>query len=165
MTNVQNKITLKFKEQVKSLIAEGKAANREEIVSAIEWNKSQMSQVMTGARNIPVAVYRKFTTHFGLKPEESPVIEPGGYSNEDYIMSLRDQISLLKEQVSWLKGEMRHIELTNQAILQANQDLLIEIVAKQKRETVDDIALIVGKAVAVNYERAKKMDIVPSVGK
>lgn len=91
---------------------------------------------------------------------------PQGVDFRDkYIKSLEDQVRTLKAQVSLLTGEMRHIELTNQAIVQANQDVLIEILAKQRRASLDAVFLEVSKAVNVNYQRAKKMDIVPDVGR
>lgn len=80
------------------------------------------------------------------------------------IKSLESQILMLEDKVRLLTGEMRHIALTNQAIVQTTQDLIVQQIAKQKKVDPEEFALEVGKVLLVNYEKAKQKGILIGVG-
>lgn len=103
-------------------------------------------------------LFRKF------KAGELVELDPADFKDK-YMRSLEDQIATLKSQVNLLTAEMRHIILINQAIAQTNRDLLIEIIAKQRKVPLNELKIEVGKALSVNYEKARKRDIVVDVGK
>lgn len=73
LPTIPNTVTKAFKEQVETLVGKGVVANQQEIVDALGWNKSSMSQAMGGSKNVPVAVYRKFTNLYGLQTPEIPL--------------------------------------------------------------------------------------------
>lgn len=57
--------TSEFIKRVQSLEDQGIVRSRQEIVNALNWNKSYMSQTMAGLKPVPAHVYRKFTEVYG----------------------------------------------------------------------------------------------------
>lgn len=83
----QNEKTRNFIDTVKRLIESGEVKNQAAIVDALEWDKTLMSNVMNGRKNVPNDIYRKFTDVFQF--EEVP-------TDADY----RDRyIALLEQQL------------------------------------------------------------------
>ena len=163
MSPTPNQITKTFKEQVDDLIQRGIAANQQEIVNELGWHKAGMSQAMNLSKNVPIAVYRKFTERYKLRnPEQSngtdasygAVNDPQGY-REEVITLLRDKVKTLEGQLSLAQAELREIALVNQALLMTNQDILIEMTAKSGRGLQQSLDKW-GKVVALHYEKAAK---------
>lgn len=142
MTDTPNSITRKFKEQVDYLISQGVVANKQEIVDALGWNKSQMSVVIKGTKNIPLAVYRKFTSKYKLIEEPLEAISDTGDFRDKYIKSLEDQLAMAREQLNLATGELRHIAVMNFAMLKGLRGPIAKLLAKAERE---DLLVIAGK--------------------
>lgn len=166
MGNTPNKITKKFREQVNSLIEEGVVANQQEVVDAIKWNKSQMSEAMKGTKNISLAVYRKFTDRYGLpnsevrepealyltNPKDEKIIE----ILESQVRDKDERIQYLLVQINSLKEELRDVALANQAVGMTNQRLLSELVSQQRKQDLKKVAFEISKENLSHFEAAKQ---------
>lgn len=53
--------TKKFTEEVKRLVESGIVKSYAQVATDINWNRTALSQVLAGQRNVPATVYRKFT--------------------------------------------------------------------------------------------------------
>lgn len=73
-------------------------------------------------------------------------------------------IKLLEDQLNSATKEMRHIALMNHALLKTNQDVLIELLAKQRKEPFETVSLRLGKVLNDYYSTAKEKGIVIDVG-
>lgn len=161
MSNTPNQVTKKFKEQVETLISEGVVANQQEIVNVLNWNKSQMSQAMRGAKNIPLAVYRKFTSHYRLTPSTESLVNEqetsyGSDFKDRYIASLEKQNKLLEEQVNSATGELRHIAVMNFAMLKVMRKTVAQILAKVEKGDLLEIAGKIDKETATFYRSVRE---------
>jgi hypothetical protein len=88
----QSEKTKDFIESVKRLIDSGEVKNQAAIVETLSWDKTLMSNVMNGRKNVPNDVYRKFA-------EVYPVAAP--QTDADY----RDKyIALLEARVKELEA-------------------------------------------------------------
>lgn len=67
----QTEKTRNFIESVKRLIDTGEVKNQAAIVDALEWDKTLMSNVMNGRKNVPNDVYRKFTEIYPVAPPQT----------------------------------------------------------------------------------------------
>lgn len=77
---------------------------------------------------------------------------------DELLQSYKDQVDLLKSQLSLKSAELTEIGLINQSLLLTNQDLLIQLLAFQKKQDSKKTAFEVGKVNAQNYLRAKRKD-------
>jgi hypothetical protein len=155
MSNTPNKITKKFQDQVNSLISEGIVANQQEIVDTLNWNKSQMSQAMKGAKNIPLAVYRKFTDRYKLDNElKEP--EAGYNTSQEVLTLLREQNALLKDQLSLAQGEARHIAVMNFAMLKVMRKTMAQVLAKVEKREILEVAGKIDKETAAYYRSVRE---------
>jgi len=71
----QSEKTIKFNRLVKSLVDSGTVKNYTQIIDELDWNKSMMSSVTNGVKNVPNDVYRKFLKVYQLSDEEINKIE------------------------------------------------------------------------------------------
>lgn len=60
MSFEQNDKTKSFIREVKNLIDQGIVKNYSEIVNELDWDKTLMSNIMNGRKNVPNDIYRKF---------------------------------------------------------------------------------------------------------
>jgi hypothetical protein len=154
MSNTPNKVTKKFQEQVNNLILEGVVANQQEIVDTLNWNKSQMSQAMKGAKNIPLAVYRKFTDKYRL---ESEVREPDvPYGSHEVLTLLREQNALLKDQLNLAQGEARHIAVMNFAMLKVMRKTMAQVLAKVEKREILEVSGKIDKETSAYYRSVRQ---------
>lgn len=102
--------TKKFIEQVESLIDSGVVPSYVEIVDSIEWNRSALSNVINGRRNVPNDVYKRFTDVY--KPVEMENTE------------------------TFTVGKLLRLEAIGTVILSA----LAEVLAFQRNETVAKVS-------------------------
>lgn len=155
MSNTPNKITQRFQEQVNSLISEGVVANQQEIVDHLNWNKSQMSQAMRGTKNIPLAVYRKFTDRYKLESEAREP-DPSYGSTQEVLTLLREQNALLKDQLSLAQGEVRHIAVMNFAMLKVMRKTMAQVLAKVEKRELLEVAGKIDKETSAYYRSVRE---------
>lgn len=127
-------VTKTFIKQVEGLLNTGAAATYAEIADTLDWDRTSMTSVIKGRRNVPVAVYRRFTEHYNLlAPEfngqdeaENALIREQFLKN-DLIEALRDSNKLLKEALdSNISLKKLHKDvLTNSEMLGAVIEILL----------------------------------------
>lgn len=80
--------------------------------------------------------------------------------NPDYkdalIASQQREIVRLKKDLDLSLGELRHNILLSRAIAETNQNMLIELLAKQRSASVEDLAAEVGRENGEKYQRMKE---------
>lgn len=141
-------LTKRFLDQANSLIRQGVVANFSQLADAIDWDRTSMTSVRKGRRQIPQAVYRKFTEVYKIAPEPEPAI--GSTPRDQKIIDLLEsQVELLKHQVSSATGELRHIAVMNFSMLKSLQQISAQLLAKAEKA---DIMTITGK---IDRETAK----------
>lgn len=150
MSKTPNIITEKFREQVEYLVQQGIAANQQEIVNKLKWHKTGMSQALKGTKNVPVAVYRKFTEIYelGEPARETPENAPQG--DKDKI------ISLLEDRVSLAEEELRSIAVMNFAMLRVMRKYVAKTYAKVEKADLQKIAGMIDKETAEIFRRGQK---------
>jgi hypothetical protein len=84
---------------------------------------------------------------------------------ETLIKTLEHQADVLKQQLDLSLGELRHRALLNLAISETTQNLVIELLAKQRKMTWDEVALEVGKLNGEKYQKLKEEGSFAYVGK
>lgn len=132
-------LTKRFLDQANSLIRQGVVANFSQLADAIDWDRTSMTSVRKGRRQIPQAVYRKFTEVYKIAPEPEPAI--GSTPRDQKIIDLLEsQVELLKHQVSSATGELRHIAVMNYAILKTLRKSLAQLIAKSERQDLLKVA-------------------------
>jgi DNA-binding transcriptional regulator GbsR (MarR family) len=141
MSNTPNKITKKFQDQVNNLISEGIVANQQAIVDALGWNKSQMSQAMNGAKNIPLVVYQKFTDKYGLADPVGDI-----EYKEKYLSSLEDRVESQKRQLNLVTKELGRVAIQNQALLHTVLAAVTELLERGSKEKIESIENRLNKA-------------------
>jgi plasmid maintenance system antidote protein VapI len=77
----QNTITKSFVDEISNLIQSGEANNYKEVADRIEWDKTAISNVVNGRRNIPASIYKKFTEEFGISRPQ-----PGDFREKYYAL-------------------------------------------------------------------------------
>lgn len=166
MASTPNSVTKKFKEQVNYLIEQGVVGNQQEIVDTIKWHKSGMSQAMNLTKNVPIAVYRKFTSTYKLdEPQESQVNEEATYAYKDkYIASLEKQVKILENQVSLATGELRHVAVMNFAMLQVMRKTVAQILAGVQKGDILKIAEKIDTETAAYYRTIREKGSLIDVG-
>lgn len=156
-----NQVTKKFIAEVEKLIANGTAANYAEITVAIDWNKSGMSQVVKGKRNVPIAIYRKFTEAYNIPATEEDKAgvngqegAKNGFKSED---TFKDKyIALLESQLNSVK-QLQEYAKANQAIartlLQQVKNLRVKVekidpvqVQQEINKSIDEQLTVLEKA-------------------
>lgn len=85
----QSDKTIQFIKQVKELKDTGKINKYVEIIDALEWDKTSLSNVMNGRMNIPDWVYIKFREVYGIR------IEDPGRESMETIMRLDAKCTVL----------------------------------------------------------------------
>lgn len=127
MSFEQNDKTRNFIETVKKLIESGEVRNQATIVDALKWDKTLMSNVMNGRKNVPNDVYRKFTELFQVTtpPTDADF-------RDKYISMLEQQVKDRDRQLAELKDRMdsRTLQITDQ--IEKLQASLKEVVREQK---------------------------------
>lgn len=100
----QNEKSKKFVKQVKSLIDTGAVSSLTEISEAVEWNRTALSQVLNGSRNVPNDVYARFTNRYNETPSDVADYK------EEQIAFLKEQNQFYKEQISLLTEKLKTID-------------------------------------------------------
>lgn len=76
-TFIPNEKTKKFIRRVKTLKESGEIKKHEEIVKAIKWHKTSMSNVMNGRDNIPDYLYAEFVKVYGAEVNDPENVSIG----------------------------------------------------------------------------------------
>jgi hypothetical protein len=116
----QNDKTKLFIDAVKKLIDSGEVKNQAAIVDALEWDKTLMSNVMNGRKNVPNEVYRKFTEVFQVAAPPT---------DADY----RDKYIALLEQRAKELEEQKIQALNLEKLRQDQNHLFAYLIAFQER--------------------------------
>lgn len=97
--------TQKFTREVKQLVESGVVSSYAQVAADLNWNRTALSQVLAGTRNVPATVYRKFTEVYKrilpkAHPEETDMDHPLP-QGVDAIMELQGKyIALLESKVN-----------------------------------------------------------------
>lgn len=67
MSDYQELVTKEFRKRVNDLINSSQVADYSEIIKKLEWNKSSMSSVMNGSRNVPLDIWAKFAEVYNVQ--------------------------------------------------------------------------------------------------
>lgn len=94
MPDVQKRYTKHFIKEVKTLVETGVVKNYAEIADGMEWSRTSLSGVLKGIRDVPLAVYKKFTELYKIVP-----IEPENAQESPKKDYTDEYIALLKEKV------------------------------------------------------------------
>ena len=164
MSPTPSQITKTFKEQVEDLIHRGIAANQQEIVNELGWHKAGMSQAMNLSKNVPVAVYRKFTERYKLaapgivNEPEAPYGAANGSQDyrEEVVALLRDKVKNLEAQLNSANGELRHIAVMNHALLKALRGAVAEMLAKQGKNDLPSVVRKLNTMTASYYSKIRE---------
>lgn len=161
MNTTPNKLTQDFLNQVQSLIDKGIAANKTEVVNAINWNKSSMSEVSNGRKNVPVAVYRKFVSYYNIQPPEPEQVvtepEPAFLTSKDEMIALLKQNNkLLEDQLNSATGELRHIAVMNFSMLRAMRTTMAEILSRVAKTEYQQVTSKINKETASYYRKVRE---------
>jgi len=98
-------------------------------------------------------IHEAFANHKkGIKLQ--PVVADSNYKDK-YIASLERENARLQKDLDLSLGEVRHNLLLSRAIAETNQELLIELLAKQRKTSVEEVALEVSKANGERYQKMK----------
>lgn len=87
----QNDRTKGFIESVNSAIAKGLFKNQGDIVDALYWNASVMSEVMGGKRNVPTHIVNRFHNLHIFNPTRTGGIE-GKYSTDQFLGAIHSEL-------------------------------------------------------------------------
>ena len=160
MEKIPNHNTKIFVKEVKSLVEQGRAGSYAAIADEIEWNKSGMSLVMNGKRNVPFDVFKKFTHHYQIKlPIDDPgVNEPEAVPNskDDMIATLKENNKLLADQLSLATGELRHIAVMNFAMLKVMRKNVAQILARVEKSDLQQVVGKINKETSAYYRSVRE---------
>lgn len=141
------------------------------IAGAIKESKSTVSRILSKklepSESFLNRFYEKFPKSVKNVSRETEVSDPGsqyGYKDK-YIQSLERENARLQKDLDLSLGELRHNILLSRAIGETNQQLLIEVLAKQRRKEFDFVALEVNKVNGENYKKMKEEGNFAYVGK
>lgn len=112
----QNSVTLEFVSKAKELIDSGKCAQKD-LIEKLEWNKSSMSSVMNGYRNIPI---EKWDTFKEVYKDANSVTD----NQEDIKAATTDEMSALFIELM-KKLESIEASLQNTALISKDNNSLI----------------------------------------
>jgi hypothetical protein len=62
----QSERSKRFVKQVETLVDSGQVKNKLEIVTALDWDKTALSNVLAGRRDVPAHIYKRFTNIYSL---------------------------------------------------------------------------------------------------
>lgn len=116
---VPNSITRQFVDQVKELIEAGKFSYKG-IITKLNWNKSSMSSVMHGTRDVPVPIWELWQSVYkeaNLKEEKKMEIHP---HTQEHIDFLKKRLAELEAREDFLVNQVKaslDISLHNQLAL------------------------------------------------
>lgn len=153
MPTTPNYISKQFIAFADDLIEKGVVGSDKEIVDAIDWHKSSMSQVRNGRQNIPIEVYRKFVSYYKLKKTEPDEVAED--LRDRLIETLQEQNKFLKDQLNSVTGQLRHVLLLTSSMVETNQDSLAQIMEKQKIGSVSEVTERHRKANLASYSKMK----------
>jgi hypothetical protein len=124
---IQNANTKTFIDEVNKLVETSRVKNYKEVADAIEWDKTAISNVMNGRRNVPHEKYTKFTEVYKVaSPVESGYREKYYTLLEQKVQEQDNIIQYLKEFATKITGfENSHKQL-NSNLDKLQSDLLIQ---------------------------------------
>lgn len=99
-----NNVTKKFVQQAKELLNTGKVKRYSDIAEAVEWDKTALSNVINGRRNIPQEIYKEFTTVYNVEEIKNPAHMEQGLVKE-LMDSLKKNVAALEKQVELQERE------------------------------------------------------------
>ncbi len=105
----QSQKTKKFLDSIKTLLNNGVVKNYSEVIKELGWEKTMLSNVMNGRRNVPNDIYRKFTEVYNLEGDVKGVVKHDTPTKD---IQLREAVSLINDQSA-----------TNKALAIAQKDL------------------------------------------
>jgi hypothetical protein len=76
---MQTEKTKKFVEACETLINTGQVKNYTEIIKALDWNKSMISNVKKGRKNVPNHIFKKFTDVYHPIQLSETIIREGDF--------------------------------------------------------------------------------------
>lgn len=146
MSEYRQRITKEFVERINHLIESGAVSDFAEIIYKLNWNKSSMSSVMSGARLVPIEVYHKFSEVYGMQTtNEKKLIKP------DAIIS----------------PTLENLSESNKILARANETLADahKIIAKNNDELIQMAKTVIERAVVQTPkdEPAKVRDLLEAV--
>lgn len=160
MEKIPNQNTKIFVKEANSLVETGTVASLAALAEDIEWNKSGMSLVMNGKRNVPFDVFKRFTTRYSVKLSKDlePVNEPEApYGTKDEMIALLKQNNkLLEDQLNSATGELRHIAVMNFAMLKTMRKSVAQILAKTEKKDLLEVAGKLDKETAAFYRSVRE---------
>lgn len=125
MAFIPKEKTKKFIDQVNSLVDSGIVPSYLELADNIDWNRSAMSNVINGRRNVPNDVYKRFTDVY--KPVEIKNVETFTIEKLLRIEAMSSVIiSALAEVLAFQR---------NQNVAKVTEDLLSTVNSKLKQLT------------------------------
>lgn len=162
-------------QRIESIIKEKRFKSERAFALAINADPSYFAKVMKGQKELPDSMLDGIEEAFNItrnwiltgKGEKFGIIPQHSKASshaDDLITLLKDQNAYLKRQLDLSLGEIRHSALHARALAETNQDLLVEMISKQRRQAVEVVSLEVGKANGEKYKRLKKEGSFPDVG-
>jgi hypothetical protein len=121
---IQNSITKYFVDTVKTLIDKGEIVSQDELAQELKYNKTSLSSVMNGRRNVPSDVYKRFSDRYGT--------DRTTHINDAIRQSIKNQITIIAAQRVLL---MALAELLAQKRNQSTTTVLSELEAAVKAQT------------------------------
>lgn len=152
--NMTDPLTKHFISEANSLVEMGKVEGLMELADVLKWDRSSMSSAKAGRRPVPLAVYKRFTEMYNITPYSETSRATGDPITDKYIQRLEKDIALLEQEVILLKDELREVALANQVVGMTNQDLLIELVSRLRKQDRKKVLGEVGIKNGSLYDRA-----------
>lgn len=167
MTSDKDTQSKNFIKQVEQLENEGIVRNRQEIISALGWSKSYMSQVMNGTKVVPPHIYKKFNEVYNLKTMEN---KPTLLADEQVVRNLSESVKNLTQSnqanAENLKTMLRIIEANSGAPKVASLidspsfhsllDVIAKVVVQEKKfHSVDEFRAFAMKEIALHSSETK----------
>jgi hypothetical protein len=171
----QTENTKKFIVMVKALLDKGTIRKMVDLVDALDWNNTMLSNVMNGRKNVPSDIYRKFTE---LYPPNTHELD----YRDKYIAQLEQQVAQLEKQLAYnqdvLSGKIDALSkpvtgieqvidkaMKNQLLFHAVQaafrDMILELAAKHTGGSLEDMNEILGHKAAAYLQKRKQEGIFP----
>lgn len=124
---IQSENTQKFKRDVKSLIKSGIVKKHQEIIDALEWDKTTFSRVMNGFKDVPAYIQAKFNEVYQLsvtEPDEirlSLLIKINAKS--DVILSVLAEVLANQNGSSVAKINDELVAMVNDRVVKSTKEL------------------------------------------
>jgi hypothetical protein len=96
---IQNSISRTFVEQANELMKAG--MEQKEIYELLEWNKSSMSSVMNGRRDVPIAIWERFQEVY---KNANRALMPSLESKEQFVQAAT--VKMLFNEVAKIKSKV-----------------------------------------------------------